>query len=254
MSLPSDDFSQKIFFEIHNDLPRQSPGSIQSTLQAFRSVNSSNKQLNILDIGCGPGAASIEFARLGHHVTAIDNHESFIKILLTRIQEENLSNHIDASLGNMFCLEKSVGGNIFDVIWSEGSIYIIGFERGLTEFKKFLNKDGYLICSELSWLTIDPPSEIREFWSKNYPGMCSREENFKIIKKCGYELIDSFVLNEKDWWNDFYGPKQEQIQKLKIKYKEHQQAENVLHEQQSEIDLYKKYSDNYGYVFYIMKK
>jgi SAM-dependent methyltransferase len=253
MSLPSDDFARKIFFEIHNDLPRQGPGSIQSTLHAFRSVDPSDKQLNILDIACGPGMAAIELARLGHHLTAIDSHEPFIEILLTRAKEEHLSDCITASVGDMFCLEKSVAPNTFDVIWSEGAIYIIGFERGLTEWKKFLKKDGYLVCSELSWLTSDPPFEAREFWSKNYPGMRSPEQNFETIRKCGYELVDSFVLDEKDW-NEYYGPMEKQIQELKIKYKEHQEAENVLDEQQSEIDLYKKYSNSYSYVFYIMKK
>jgi len=254
MSLPLDDFARKIFFEIHDDLPRQGPGSIQSTLRAFQFVDPHDKPLDILDIGCGPGMATIELARLGHHVTAIDNHEPFLNMLLIRANEERLSDRITISSGDMFCLEKFTDPNKFDVIWSEGSIYIIGLERGLTEWKKFLKPDGYLVCSELSWLTADPPLEAREFWLKNYPGMCSQEENFEIIKKCGYELIDSVVLDEKDWWDEYYGPMGKQIQALKIKYKEHPEAENVLHEQQSEIDLYKKYSHSYGYVFYIMKK
>jgi hypothetical protein len=139
------------------------------------------------------------------------------------------------------------------VIWSEGSIYIIGFERGLTEWKKFLSKDGYLVCSELSWLTADPPLEVREFWSKHYPGMRSQEENFQIVRECGFELIDSFILPETDWW-EYYGSMEERIQELKVKHKEHREAENLLDEQQIEIDMYRKYSENYAYVFYIMKK
>jgi SAM-dependent methyltransferase len=254
MSLPSDDFARKIFFEVHNNLSREGPGSVQSTLRALRSVDPDDKQLNILDIGCGPGMATIELAKLGHRVTAIDNNETFIKILLARAKEEGLSDRITTLFGDMFCLEKFIGSNTFDVIWSEGSIYIIGFERGLTEWKKFLKKDGYFVCSELSWLTADPPFEIREFWSKHYPGICSQEENFRTVRKCGYELIDSFVLAEKDWWDEYYGPMEERIQELKVKYKEHREAESVLDEQQSEIDMYKKYSENYGYVFYIMKK
>ena len=254
MSLPPDDFARKIFFEIHNNLSRQGPGSTQSTLRALRSVDPSYKQLGILDIGCGPGMATIELARLGHHITAIDNYEPFIEILLARAKEERLSDHITTLLGDMFCLEKFIVLNGFDVIWSEGSIYIAGFERGITEWKKFLKKEGYLICSELSWLTTNPPFAAREFWSKNYLGMRSQEENFLTIRKCGYELVDSFVLSEKDWWDEYYKPMEERIQELKVKYKGHREAESVLDGQQSEIDLYKKYSDSYGYVFYKMKK
>ncbi|CAF1691017.1 unnamed protein product, partial [Adineta ricciae] len=161
-----------------------------------------------------------ELARLGHHVTAIDNHEPFIKTLVTRAKEELLSDRINALIGDMFCLEKFVPQKAFDIIWSEGAIYIIGFESGLIEWKDFLKNDGYLVCSELSWLTTGPPNEIHEFWSKNYPGMHSQEENFAIIKKCGYELIDSFVLDEKDWWTEYYEPMEKQIERLKLKYKE----------------------------------
>lgn len=47
---------------------------------------------------------------------------------------------------------------------------------------------------------------------------------------------------------------EKQIQNLKTKYQGQQEAKNVLPEQQNEIDLYRKCSENYGYVFYIMKK
>ncbi|CAF4826549.1 unnamed protein product [Rotaria sp. Silwood1] len=254
MSLPSDVFARKIFFEIHNSLSRQGPGSTQSTLRALRSVNLDHKHLDILDIGCGSGVATFDLARLGHRLTAIDNNEPFIKTLLARAKEECLSECITALVGDMFCLAKFVTPNTFDVIWSEGSVYIIGFERGLTEWKKFLNKDGYLVCSELSWLTDNPPFEAHDFWSKHYPNMRSREENLRTIRKCGYELIDSFILAEEDWWNEYYGPMERRIQELEMKYKGQQEAESVLDEQLSEINLYKKYSESYGYVFYIMKQ
>jgi hypothetical protein len=61
--LPSDKFSRKIFFEIRNDFPRQSPGSIQSTLRCFRSVDSSEKQLYILEIGCDSSVTTIELSK-----------------------------------------------------------------------------------------------------------------------------------------------------------------------------------------------
>lgn len=37
-----------------------------------------------------------------------------------------------------------------DVIWAEGSIYIIGFERGLREWGRFLKDGGYLGVTHLS--------------------------------------------------------------------------------------------------------
>ena len=41
---------------------------------------------------------------------------------------------------------------------------------------------------------------------------------------------------------------------LRDKYKDNKEALERIYKTQSEIDLYRKYSDYYGYVFYIFKK
>ena len=35
-----------------------------------------------------------------------------------------------------------------DLIWSEGAIYNIGFERGMNEWNKYLKKGGFIAVSE----------------------------------------------------------------------------------------------------------
>ena len=256
MSLPSDAFSRQIFFEIHSDLPRQGPGTIQSTIAALSSIPRSgdHQHLAILDIGCGTGAASLQLANMGHHVTCLDNSGTFLESLTRKARKEGLLDYIHIQLGDMFNLETILSRNTFDVIWSEGSIYIIGFERGLTEWKPLLKPNCYLACSELSWLSSNPPLEAQEFWSKNYPGMLSRQTNIDIIKQCGYDLVDSFVLSECAWEKEYYRPMEKKIEELKLKYEGQKEVDSVLREQQAEINMYRKYSDSYGYVFYIMKK
>lgn len=46
--------------------------------------------------------------------------------------------------------ELPFSANTFDIIWSEGAIFIIGFEQGLREWKPFLKLGGYLVLSELA--------------------------------------------------------------------------------------------------------
>jgi hypothetical protein len=43
-------------------------------------------------------------------------------------------------------------GEKFDIVYMEGSIYIMGFYNGLNKWKNILNKNGYFLCSELSWI------------------------------------------------------------------------------------------------------
>jgi len=42
----------------------------------------------------------------------------------------------------------------FDLIWSEGAIYNIGFERGLNEWRKFLKKRDIFLLLHLFCLKI----------------------------------------------------------------------------------------------------
>ena len=44
-----------------------------------------------------------------------------------------------------------------DLIWSEGAVYTIGFERGINEWYKFLKHGGYIAISEASWFAKNRP-------------------------------------------------------------------------------------------------
>ena len=69
-----------LFWEIHDGLSQQGPGDDESTLKALNvmltSTNiSSQKVLQILDIGCGPGRQTIALAKNSNSkITAIDTH------------------------------------------------------------------------------------------------------------------------------------------------------------------------------------
>ena len=54
---------KKIFFEIHNNLSQEEPGSDESTLRALILIPDLNDQSTILDIGCGPGRQTLAMAR-----------------------------------------------------------------------------------------------------------------------------------------------------------------------------------------------
>jgi SAM-dependent methyltransferase len=152
----------------------------------------------------------------------------------------------------MFALGFEPGS--FDVIWSEGAIYIIGFEKGLREWKPFLKNGGYLAVTELSWLKPDPPAEVKTFWQENYPHIQTREENLALLQKAGYRAVGHFTLPESAWWQDYYNPSEKRIAMLTEKYRDNDEALAFLDISQREIDLYRRYSEWYGYVFYVMQK
>ena len=141
----------------------------------------------------------------------------------------------------------------FDLIWSEGAIYIMGFRKGLEYWKRLLKPGGAIAVTEVSWLTFDPPEEILKFWSEEYPAITTIDENLSVIGDLGYSVIDHFTLPESAWYQ-YYRPVEKRVAELREKYIGNNEALEVLDATQVEIDLYRKYSDTYGYVFYILRK
>ena len=142
----------------------------------------------------------------------------------------------------------------FDLIWSEGAIYIMGFERGLRAWQPFVRRGGYVAVSELSWLADDPPAPARAFWNEAYPAMRSVAENRAIVERCGYERIADFVLPASAWLDDYYAPLTHRIDAFERDRANDEAALTFLADQRREIELFHAHGDTYGYVFYLMRR
>ena len=242
----------EFFYELFSDIPRQGPGSNEYTRKAYMSLPNLALQPNILDVGCGSGMQTLELARISEgETTALDNYQPFLDDLRKRAKSEGLDNKIKTLNVSMF--ELPFAKSTFDLIWSEGAIFIIGFEKGLREWKPFIKQGGYLVVSELSWIKPDAPDELRTYLEGEYPAIKNIAENMEIIRQADYDEVASFILPESDWWDNFYNPLQRRTNQLRRKYAENLEALVVLDASQLEIDMYRKYSPYYGYVFYLMQ-
>lgn len=242
----------KISWEVHSGLPREGPGDNMSTRKAYLMLKDLPKNPRILDIGCGPGMQTIELAKLSSgRVYALDNHEPFLEDLRSRAKKEGVNEIIRPVKGDMFNLNYE--NNSFDLIWSEGAIYIIGFEKGLREWRRLLTENGYLVVSVLSWLRPDIPKEAKAFMQECYPAINTIEENLEVARNCGYQIVNSFVLPTKSWWDNYYTLIKAKIPSLKTKYSDDEEALEVIALEELEIEMFTKYSDYYGYVFYILQ-
>jgi ubiquinone/menaquinone biosynthesis C-methylase UbiE len=240
-----------IFLEIHKDMPRQGSGRDEYTQKAFELIPEICSP-KILDIGCGPGMQTIKLAKLSHgEVIGIDIHEQYLDQLRELIAQEDLMDRVRAEKQSMF--ELNYPSEYFDIIWAEGSIFIIGFEKGLLEWKKFIKPKGFLAIHEMTWLKDNPPKEIKDYWARVYPSIATIPENIKLIKKSGYKLLGYFSLPDDAWWEFYYHPLQTRLKTLKITYKHNPVALEMIAEAQLEIDLFKKYNQYYGSVFYVMQ-
>ena len=69
----------------------------------------------------------------------------------------------------------------FDLIWSEGAAYIMGFENALNTWKVFLKKQGYLVVTELTWIRSSPPEDVRRYFEEVYPAIKNIKSNLKSV-------------------------------------------------------------------------
>jgi len=84
-----------VFFEIHRDLPREGPGDAASTRRALGLIPGLPPHPLVLDLGCGPGRATLDLATLtGGLVVGIDLHAPFVARLQAEARSRGLAGSV----------------------------------------------------------------------------------------------------------------------------------------------------------------
>ncbi len=186
----------------------------------------------ILDIGCGSGIPTLELARIsGGQVIAIDTDVVQLARLEKKIKNAGLSDRVKVINCSMLNLDLPEGS--FDIIWAEGSIAVIGFEKGIREWSRLIRDGGYLIIhDDLSGL----------------------KEKMEQIPRCDYELINHFIMNEDIWWNEYYASLERKLNDIRSKHLNDKGVVKLLSGDQQEVDGYKEDKERYRAVFFVLKK
>ena len=247
------DFDIALICEYFSYVERQGPGSPEVTIKALSFIDNLTQNAKIADIGCGTGGQTMVLAQnTPGTILGIDLFPKFVDIFNQNATKLGLTDKAKAIVGSMDNLPFQ--DEELDLMWSEGAIYNIGFERGLTEWRRFLKKGGYVAVTEASWFTPERPAEIEQFWLDAYPEIDTIPSKVAIMQKAGYIPVATFILPENCWTEHFYAP-QVTAQKLFMeKYADNLNAKRLVENLQHEAQLYARYKDYYGYVFYIGKK
>lgn len=246
---------EAVFFEAFDGLVRLAPGSDSSTVRALERVKQLLQPKRILDIGCGAGAQTLVLAtNCAADIVAVDSHGPFLDVLNSKAAELGVAGRVRTIEASMADLPVKLHGEIFDVLWAEGSIYVIGFDHGLEAWRGLLRNGGVLACTEVSWITDSPSDATRAFWSKEYPAIRGIAENVAAAESQGYACIDRFTLPADDWLKSYYEPLEARIMILREKYSDDAVANGVLDMLQAEIDIYRNAGHEYGYVFFLLQR
>jgi len=244
----------QLLIDLHKGGERQGPGgdAASETALGLAMVDRS-KPLKVADIGCGTGASTLLLARrLNAKITAVDFLQDFLDVLEGRAEKAGLSEKITPLCCSMDALP--FDAEAYDVIWSEGAIYNLGFEKGVTDWNRYLKPGGVLVVSEITWITDARPSEIQEHWDSEYSEIDVASSKIGLLEKNGYAPIGYFVLPEPCWVENYYQPLQARFQPFLERNGNSEEARAIVEAEKQEIELYNKYKGYYSYGVYIARK
>lgn len=249
-----DDPTLAAFFELHRDLPREAPGGREHTARALALAQPLPAAPRVLDIGCGPGAQTLDLAALlpSASIVAVDLHPPFVEETRRRARAHGVADRVEALVADMTALPFEDAG--FDLLWCEGAAYVMGLPAALAAWRRLLRPGGRLALTEAAWLVADPPEEARRFWHAGYPAMTDVAGCRAAVQRAGYELRGDFVLPASAWWDDYYAPLRARMHDLAAQRPDDPALARVLAEHREEIAMYERHGASYGYAFFVASR
>lgn len=234
------------FLRVFETLEYWGPGSEADTRKALSLVPKTVN--NVLDVGCGKGLATKVLAENSEaNLTAVDNEQSALDRLTQRFEQLGLSDRLETVNASM--TELPFSKQSFDLIWAEGSAYIMGIENALSEWKPFLCDQGYLMISDMVWRTDEPSKESNELWYQEYPDIQLVQTRLEQMKKAGYRIVDHFSQSEESWLN-YYGPLEERVNELESEMSSTAAFKDI----KNEVDVCKRFAHEFGYHMFLLAK
>jgi cyclopropane fatty-acyl-phospholipid synthase-like methyltransferase len=176
---------------------------LKYTREAFKLLPKMDKP-RLLDLGCGSGLLTIEFAKLTNgKIIAIDIDQTLLDQLNIKIKAKKLTDRITTI--RLDLLKNKFPNNYFVLIWEEGVIHIIGYKKSFEACHRILKVDGYFVLGQ---------------------AIKSMHKNQNLITKCGFKLIKQLNWSEGCWWTDYYEPLEKKLIKIREKKEESNPFEN----------------------------
>ena len=130
----------------------------------------------------------------------------------------------------------------------------MGFEAGVSAWRRFLKPGGKLIVSEITWLSATRPPELQSHWEPEYPEIDVASAKIGLLERHGYSPEAYFVLPVHCWLENYYRPIQSRFDAFLERHGHSDQAKAIVDAERQEIALYERFRDYYSYGVYVAKK
>ncbi len=234
--------------DLHGGIGREGPGDVAFSYQILAGLQKLPPKPRIVDLGCGSGAGALLLAEhFNVPVTAVDLAQPFLDAMMEQACVRGLADRIHPLACDFADLPMEPGS--VDLLWSEGAAYNLTFAGALKKWRLLLAPNGVAVISELSWFTDAVPDEPRRYWETAYPAIADETENTARARAVGFDVVSTHRLPAQAWWDNYYNPMLERIAAMSDP---DATMQAVIDEMQTEIDLFRQYSQCYGYTFYVL--
>ena len=234
------------FMAVFSGLDRWGPGTQAATLQALAMIPFVPQ--TILEIGCGPGMATMTLAKATHaRILATDTEERALDRLRDRVAAQGLGDQVEIRNADMAQLP--VPHDPWGVIWAEGSAYIIGVERALRDWWHLLRPGGVLVFSEMVWRTDAPPGALRAYWASEYPAMTQVAVRLEQAQRAGFRVLGHFDMGRAAM-DSYYQPLEARIARMEA----HLAGTRVLDDLRAELAAYHACDGIVSFEMFVIQK
>ncbi len=244
----------RLLIDLHRGGARQGPGGEAETRRALELAGLRGRAgLRIADLGCGTGASTCILAdALDADILAIDLFAEFLETMRRRLAAQGLDRRVKPVRADMAHLP--IAPASLDVIWSEGAVYNLGFERGVRAWRSNLKPGGVLAVSELTWLTAERPDALHHHWMREYPEAGCASEKIAVLERAGYALLGYFPLPPECWLDAYYLPLEARFDAFLARHGHSDAACAIVDGERHEIDLYRRHIPYVSYGFYVARR
>jgi trans-aconitate methyltransferase len=231
-------------------MEKLAPGGNIHTLNVLRLLPKHQFEV-VVDAGCGTGRQTLVLAQeLGTLVHAIDRYQPFLNDLIQRAELAQIADLVQAHCSDIQDIP-SIFPHI-DLLWSEGAAYNIGFANALTIWAEAIDRAGFAVVSELSWLREPVPTPVATFFGSCYPDMQPVAQNRVLAETAGYRVLDTYTLPPEAWVEGYYDVLEPRAQAL-IGHPDSSVRDLAISTLQ-EIEIFNCAENSYGYVFYVLQR
>ena len=152
---------------------------VSQNIAAFLGALPKDKELDILDFGCGPGRDVNVFKEMGHSPTGLDGSKEFCKMT------QQLSSC--PTLHQKF-LHLELEDNSFDGIFANASLFHVPsleLPRVLRELHSALRKGGILFSS-------NPRGNEEGWYAQRYGNYMEFEVSAMYLRQSGFKIIEHY--------------------------------------------------------------